>query len=234
MRLLLTSNGLSNDSIAAAFQELVGKEPARTKVAFIPTAANTERGNKDWLIDDMYRIKEHGYVVDIVELNCSTPQEVQEVLEASDVIFVGGGNTFFLSYCMRQAGLFETLPELLKTRVYAGISAGSMITGQSLVLASQALKNEQAFQDEYYDEIGPSGRSAGESLKFVDLIFRPHLNSRFFTSVRKDILEDKVRSLDLKYPVYALDDMSALKIVGGNIDVVSEGEWLKIDPAGLK
>ncbi|MDB5160816.1 MAG: hypothetical protein JWO96_196 [Candidatus Saccharibacteria bacterium] len=35
MKLLLTSNGLSNDSIAKAFAELIGKDPKDSKVAFI-------------------------------------------------------------------------------------------------------------------------------------------------------------------------------------------------------
>jgi dipeptidase E len=168
----------------------------------------------------------------VVELTALTPEEIKEVLEVSDAIFVGGGNTFFLSYCMQKAGLFDLLPELLKTKVYAGISAGSMITGQSLALTSKALDNPQTFTDEYYNELGPKGRSAGESLKFVDLIFRPHLNSDFFPKIRKDILEEKCRDLDLKYPVYALDDMSALKIIDGAVEVISEGEWLKIVPEG--
>jgi peptidase E len=79
MKLLLTSNGLSNDSIAKAFAELIGKDPKDAKVAFIPTASNLERGNKSWLIDDMYRIKEQGYAVEVVSegdwlvLNGSAP-----------------------------------------------------------------------------------------------------------------------------------------------------------------
>ncbi|HET9850808.1 MAG TPA: Type 1 glutamine amidotransferase-like domain-containing protein [Candidatus Saccharimonadales bacterium] len=229
MKLLLTSNGLSNDSIAQAFAELIGKEPKDSKVAFIPTAANPERGNKDWLINDMKRILDRGYEVDVVELTALKPEEIR-VLQAVDAVFVGGGNTFYLSYWMQKAGLFDILSELLNTTVYAGISAGSMVAGQSLVLSSQALNNDRAFKDDYYDELGPKGQSAGQALKLVDLIFRPHLNSRYFSMVRKDILEEKVRGLGLRYPVYALDDMSALKIVDGNVEVVTEGEWLCLDP----
>ena len=32
---------------------------------------------------------------------------------------------------MQKTGLFELMPELLKTKVYAGISAGSIIAGPS-------------------------------------------------------------------------------------------------------
>lgn len=227
MKLLLTSNGLSNDSIAKAFQDLIGKEPKDAKVAFIPTAANAERSNKDWLIDDLYRIRSRGYQVDIIELTALTREELYEALNSTDAIFVGGGNTFYLSYWMQKSGLFELLPKLVETIVYAGISAGSMVAGQSLVLSSQAQSNLEAFADKDYDEIGPRGQSAGETLNLVDFIFRPHLNSRFFTLARVDVLKEKVKGLNKE--VYALDDSSALKIVDGDIEVVSEGEWVRLD-----
>lgn len=227
MKLLLTSNGLSNDSIAHALEELVGKRPEDTKIAFIPTAGIIDRSDKEWLIKDLYRILERGYYVDIIELPALTPDQIHQALREADVIFVGGGNTFYLSYWLQKSGLFELLPELLQTKVYAGISAGSMITGQSLVLSSQALNNPKAFEDKDYDEVGPTGQSSAETLKLVSFIFRPHLNSRFFSTVRIDELKEKVKGLGS--PVYALDDDSALKIVDGEVEVISEGEWVLID-----
>lgn len=231
MKLLLTSNGLSNDSIAKAFQDLIGKEPKDAKVAFIPTAANPERGDKKWLIDDMYRIKEKGYYLDVIELPATRPEELKKILEEMDAIFVGGGNTFYLSYWMQKSRLFEMLPELLRTRVYAGISAGSMITGKSLTMASQALKNPTAFEDKDYDLLGPEGQSAGESLKFVDFLIRPHLNGNHFPHASKEFIEKAAKNITSS--IYAIDDNSAVKVVDGNIEVISEGEWLLFnEPAG--
>jgi dipeptidase E len=224
MKLLLTSNGLSNDSIAKAFQDLVGKKPEDTKVAFISTASNVERGSKEWLIDDLYRLKSRGYIVDIVELTALKPAEIKKILEDSDVIFVGGGNTFYLSSWMQKTGLFKILPGLLKTKVYAGISAGSIITGANIRTASDALANVEKFSDEDYELLGPKGESSSKTLKFVNFVFRPHLGSANFPEVTKEKLAEKAKYFDV--PIYALDDNSALKIVDGKIEVVSEGEWL--------
>jgi dipeptidase E len=229
MKLLLTSNGLSNDSIAAALEDLTGKKPEDVKIAFIPTAANPDRSDKEWLIKDLYRIHERGYYVDILDLPAISNEKLKSALEDADVIFVGGGNTFYLSYWMQKSGLFDLLPDLLKTKVYAGISAGSMVAGRSLVLSSQALNNPEAFVDEDYEEIGPVGESSGNTLALADLVFRPHLNSRYFTLARIDLLEEKAKGI--QWPVYALDDDSALKIVDGKIEVVSEGEWKSINPS---
>lgn len=224
MKLLLTSNGLSNISIAKAFEELIGKKPEESKVAFIPTAANPQRDDNGWLIDDMYRIRKLGYTVDVVELTALKKKEIKEILEKQDAIFVGGGNTFYLSYWMQKTGLFDLLPELLKNKVYAGISAGSMIATANLKLPSQAIEKIDDLEDKDYDLLGPSGQSSGKSLKLVNFLVRPHLNSNHFPRNRKEFLEEVARKVDEK--IYALDDDSAVKVVDGQVSVISEGDWL--------
>ncbi len=226
MKLLLTSNGLSNDSIAKAFIDLVGKDPKDTKVAFIPTAANPERDDKSWLIDDLYRIKEQGLYVDIIELTAIKSTVLKKALENMDVIFVGGGNSFYLSYWMQKSGLFKLLPELLKTKVYAGISAGSMVAGASL-LESGALDHIDEFLDDHYYDRVIKGEASNKTPNLVDIVFRPHLNAPDFPKVREDLLKEVAKKLSL--PMYALDDESALKIVDGKVEVISEGKWLLLN-----
>jgi dipeptidase E len=227
MKLLLTSNGLSNVSIAKALEELVGKSPKYTKIMFIPTAALAERHNKGWLVDDLYRIKNQGYYMDIIEIAALSREIISKALKDADVIFVGGGNTFYLSYWMQQKGLFDLLPELLKTKVYAGISAGSIITGANIKTASNALAKVENLKDEDYDLLGPEGESSAKTLKFVDFVFRPHLNSAYFPLVTKEKLEQKAQYFDA--PMYAIDDESALKVVDGKVEIISEGEYLVLN-----
>jgi dipeptidase E len=229
MKLLLTSNGLSNGSIARAFQDLIGKEPAAARVAFIPTAANPERDDKSWVIDDMYRIKELGYFIDIVDLTAFKEADLRTIMNTMDAVFVGGGNSFYLSYWMQKSGMFGLLQEFVKDKVYAGISAGSMLAGASLV-PSDALDDIQGFRDDLYYEKVIKGEASAKALEFADLVFRPHLNSDIFPKVRKEILEQVADKLTA--PMYALDDESALKIVDGEIEVVTEGQWLKLSPEG--
>lgn len=234
MKFLLTSNGLSNDSIAKAFQELIGKDPKEARVAFIPTAANPERDDKAWLIDDMHRIKERGYFIDVIDLTAFDRERLGNIISTMDVVFIGGGSSFYLSYWMQKSGMFDILGEFMKDKVYAGISAGSMMAGASL-LPSDALEDLQAFKDDhYYDDTARDasykGQSSYKTLDYINIVFRPHFNSPTFPKVRKDVLEQVVDKLPA--PLYALDDMSALKIIDGQIDVVTEGEWLRLDPAG--
>lgn len=227
MKLLLTSNGLSNDSIINALEKLVGKPRKQTKIAFIPTAAFPEDDDKhesrEWLVDDMYRIKEFCGFIDVVSLADLGPEAVLERLTYADVIFVGGGNTFYLSYWMEKSGLFDELPRLLETRVYAGISAGSMMATPSLRSTSHAIKNTVAFYEEQYDEFGPAGQSLGKTARLVNFHVRPHYNRVTFPTVSGDFLESIAN--DLEEPLYAIDDNSAITVDGTSINVISEGQW---------
>jgi len=217
MKFLLTSGGITNKSIAGALFDLVGKKAREISVAFIPTAANIMHDDKSWLINDLYNLKKQNFkCIDIVDISALSKDNWQPRLEAADVLFFSGGNTFHLMYWLARSGLAKILPKLLKTRVYVGISAGSMVTTKDLsVSQSKRL---------YYKDL--KGKPNKNGLGFFNFHFRPHLNSPDFPKLRKNFLE-KMRK-ELKYPIYALDDQSALKIIGNKIEVISEGKYLKI------
>ena len=140
----------------------------------------------------------------------------QPRLEAADVLIFSGGNTFHLMYWIKKSGLANLLSDLLKTRVYVGISAGSMVTTKNLGL-SQSKKL-------YYEDL--KGNPNEEGLGFFNFHFRPHLNSPDFPKVRRETLEKMAK--ELSSPLYAIDDQSALKIDDGKIDVISGVEFLRI------
>lgn len=227
MKILLTSNGISNESIASALEELVGKPRKEIKIAFIPTAAfpddDEPHESRDWLAKDIYRIVQFCGFIDIVSLADLSPEHLRTRLEYVDVIFVGGGNAFYLSYMMQTSGLFDLLPDLLKTRVYAGISAGSMIATQSLRTTSQAIENTNDFIAAKYDELGPKGKSAGEAAKLVNFVMRPHYGRVRFSGDPDTTFQGI--SSELGLPLYAIDDQSAIKVDGKDVSIVSEGNW---------
>lgn len=231
MKLLLTSNGLSNASIADALEKLAGKPRKEIKIAFIPTAAFAadykEQHSRDWLADDIYRIKEFAGFIDLVSLADLPSEDIMKRLENADVIFVGGGNTFYLSYWMEKSGLLDKLPELLQTRVYAGISAGSMIATKSIRTASQAINDPSKFYDEEYDELGPKGRSAGRAAGLVNFLVRPHYGRVRFPGNTEEIFSGIVN--EIKAPLYAIDDSCAVMVEDDKIEVVGGGTWERID-----
>ncbi|MFA5886815.1 MAG: Type 1 glutamine amidotransferase-like domain-containing protein [Patescibacteria group bacterium] len=218
MKLLLTSNGLSNQSIANALFELTGKPASETTIVFIPTAMNAARGSKDWFINDLYNIKKQGFkFIDIVDIS-ALPKEVWlPKIESGDVLFFSGGNTYHLMYWLKESGLSELLPELLKTRVYAGISAGSIITNPSIAYSSSD-------KIKYYEE--KFGYKSETALNLVDFYIYPHFNSQKHIFSRKEYLEKTAK--ETKKSVYGLDDESALKVADGIVTMVTEGDCVKL------
>jgi len=212
MKLLLTSDGLSNPSIVKALEELLEKPIKGVKLAYVPTAANVEPGGKLWLIDNLNNFKNAGFEVDIVDISAIPKSIWLPRLQEAELLFFGGGNTLHLMHWVEQSGLQAELPSLLKTRVYAGISAGSSITGPAIHNSVQNL-----FDEKYDLEIK-------DGLDLVNFQFIPHLNSSLFDKIREENLREV--SKDLTEPIYALDDNSALKVIDGKVEIVSEGKYL--------
>ena len=212
MKLLLTSSGLTNPSIISALEDLLGKSAQGARLAFIPTAANVESGDKSWMIDDLYRCKNAGFEMDIVDISALSKEIWLPRLQSAELLLFGGGNTFHLMHWVKKSGLQEELPELLQTRVYAGISAGSCIAGPTIFNSVQNL-----FGEKYELDIR-------EGLGLVNVHLIPHLNSPYFEKITEENLREA--SKDLAEPVYALDHDSAVKVVDNNVEVVGEGKYL--------
>lgn len=218
MKLLLTSGGITNDSIAKALFDLVGKRPEETSLVFIPTASNVEVGDKSWLIEDLTNLKNQNFKsIDIVDISAVDKSVWLPKFESADVLFFEGGNTYHLMRWINKSGLAEIMPQLLENKVYVGVSAGSMVICPDLTL--------NVSQIVYEEDLDETEELAG--LNLVDFYFIPHLNSEYFKKSREDIIKDAVKDKTEKF--YALDDNSALKVVDGKVEVISEGEWFEIN-----
>jgi len=218
MKLLLTSAGLSNKSITDALLEMTEKPFSELNVAFIPTASNVESGDKFWLIDDLINLKNLGFKqIDIVDISALSKDMWLPRLEKADIFYFEGGNTFHLMRWIEKSGLKEFLPELLKTKVYVGVSAGSMVACKNLDLSTS-----ERLYDEKVDE-----NAKDEGLNFIDFLIRPHLNSQYFPNINLENLEKM--SQELPDTFYAIDDQTAIKIIDGEMSVISEGVWKKFN-----
>jgi dipeptidase E len=106
-------------------------------VAFISTAAksqdNLDYVKKDW---DIMR-DEMGFNVEEVDIDNKKEGEVMKLLEFKDIIFVEGGNTFYLLNSMRKCNFKKIIRKLLKSgKVYIGVSAGSIVAGRTIQTAN--------------------------------------------------------------------------------------------------
>ncbi|MEK7118889.1 MAG: Type 1 glutamine amidotransferase-like domain-containing protein, partial [Patescibacteria group bacterium] len=177
---LMSSSGITNKSIEKALLKLLGKPFGNSHITFIPTAANGEKGDKSWVEVDMNGIRKLGFLsFDVVDISIVSKDIWLSSFTKADVLVFGGGNVDYLLTWMKKTGAAAVLPKLLKTKVYVGISAGSMATAKNISLSSDRIL--------YYEKTKEFDNMKG--LGFVDFEISPHLNSPSFPRVRLDYLE---------------------------------------------
>lgn len=135
MRLLLTSNGLTTKKITDKFLELIEKNPRDINFVFIPTAAWPEV-DQSWVEINKGPIKNLG--INIIELDLKNKKisEIEEVIEKADVVWVNGGNTFYLLYWVKKSGFTRVIKKFIdKNKLYVGLSAGSILASPTIEVA---------------------------------------------------------------------------------------------------
>lgn len=225
MKLLLTSAGIKNPSIHNALVDLLGKPIAQCSALCIPTATYAFPGGADGALFARQFISgqepetpmcELGWnYLGVLELTAlpSLDKEVWvPMVQETDVLLVNGGDTLYLAYWMRQSGLANLLPSLSQT-VYVGLSAGSLVMAPSIAEAFVHWKP-------------PAGGDV--MLGLVDFEMFPHLDHAMMPE--HSMAHAEKWAADLHVPGYAMDDETAIKVVNGTVEVVSEGHWKLFTP----
>ena len=217
MKFLLTSSGISNDSIHKALVDLLGKPIAEARALCILTAAYAVPDGPALAWRNAREWGEMGWkafgILEPTALSSTSQESWLPLLEAADVLLVGGGEAFYLCYWMHQSGLADILPSLLQEKVYVGMSAGSMLVTPTF--------------GELYDGIDPPTGS-DKALGLVDFTLRAHLDHEKFPENSLANLERWAAGVQV--PAYAIDDQTAIVVLDGAVEVVSEGHWKRFTP----
>ncbi len=142
MKLLLTSAGFLNKEVSNTFLKLLNKPAGQVHVIFIPTASRTKEELK--YVDESRQELIGLGIGEIVTLNLDRPVGADEIASA-DVIYVCGGNTFYLLKKIRESGLDKILPNY--GGLYVGVSAGSIVTGPNIEVAGPWDENDVNLSD---------------------------------------------------------------------------------------
>ncbi len=217
MKLLLTSAGITNHSIRNTLVDLLGKPIGESSALCIPTATYAMPGGAGmaWKFitgrASRTPMCELGWKsLGVLELTAlpSIDEEVWvPMVRETDVLLVNGGDPLYLCYWMRQSGLADLLPSLRET-VYAGLSAGSMVMTPHI-------------GEEFVQWKPPTG--GDRTLGIVDFAMFPHLDNEAMPDYSMANAEKWAAGLQV--PGYAMDDQTAIQVVDGAVQVVSEGHW---------
>lgn len=234
MKLLLTSGGIVNNSIRNALVDMMGKPIEQATALFVPTAeqplgpffVGRSAGN---LLQQKWK------AFGVLELTAlpTIPQEAWlPHLGAADVLLVGGGDPLYLCYWMQQSGLADLLtsPEpVLREMVYVGMSAGSMVLapniGQEFVQWMPPTADDKA-GDNHSDS--DSDSNGDKTLGLVDFAIFPHLDN--LDLPWNTLAHAEKWAARLTVPGYVVDDDTAIKVIDGAVEVISEGHWTLFTP----
>lgn len=217
MKLLLTSGGVSNASIRNALVDLLGKPIADSNALCVPTA---EYGHPWCTPASAWRFvagrtsapmcdlgwKSLG-LLELTALPSIGAERWIPWVEQADALLVDGGDAIYLCHWMRQSGLADLIPSLTDL-VWIGVSAGSMVMTPRI-------------GDDFVSWKSPAGDD--RALAIVDFSIFPHLDHE---QMPENTMANAERwASSIGGPAYAIDDQTAIMVVNGKTEVVSEGRW---------
>jgi dipeptidase E len=216
MKLLLTSAGIKNPSINDALVDMLGKPVAECDALSIPTASyghapNGIRGAYRFITGQATTpMCELGWksvgVLELTALPTLQRDSWAPVVEQADVLLANGGDALYLAHHMAASGLAELLPSL--DTVWVGLSAGSMVMTPRI-------------GEDFKVWDPPDG--GDRALGIVDFSIFPHVDHP--TLPENTMAAAEQWAAGLSNPAYAIDDDTAIRVVDGTVDVISEGQW---------
>ena len=215
MKLMLTSGGVTNPTIHAALERLLGRPVSECHALCVPTAQwGHPRCGPSSVRAFLAAGPTWGHfsglgwaslgVLELTALPSIGAERWVPWVRDADVLLVDGGDATYLCHWMRQSGLADLLSSLPDT-VWVGMSAGSMVMTPRI-------------GDEFVEWAGaPDDRGLG----VVDFSIFPHL-----FAFPGNMMPDAERwAAAVGGPAYAIDEQTAITVVDGTVEVVSEGHW---------
>ncbi len=207
MKLLLTSAGIVPE-LKECFLSLLPKKPEEIKVVFITTAAYGESKNPTWMEKDRQLLYECGIKhIEDLDLKDKTQSELEKIVADKDLIFVNGGNTFYLLYWIKKSGFDSVVRKYVKRGgLYVGVSAGSYVACPTIEMA--------AWKHQDRNKVGLEDLTA---LNLVPFLLTAHFEEKY-----RKIIEAEAKKT--KYPIVALADEQAVLVEGKKVKLVGKGD----------
>jgi dipeptidase E len=207
----------TRERVVGQFVGELGKPIAESDALFIPTAMYAMRNGAAaaWrefsgLVPNP--VCELGWKsLGVLELTALTSIEKEywtKAVQAADALLVSGGDPMYLCYWMRQSGLADLMPSLRRETVYVGIGAGSMVMTPMI-------------GKDFVRWNTPNGDD--RTLGVVDFSLFPHLDHEQMPG--NSMADAEQWAAGIPVSAYATDDQTAIQVVDGTVEVVSEGHW---------
>lgn len=205
VKLLLTSTGFTNPNIGKRFATMLVKKPAKARVLLIPTAAygsDCDQAVLGFVGASIKQLVDLGVRPEhLVIFDAENPPKRKQLIDI-DVVYVCGGNTFFLLQKLRETKFDRIIRRLVKKgAIYVGVSAGSILPGPNINVAVP------------FDANGDLKDGDTTGLKLTKLVVSPH-----FQRKEKELIEELERKNNFK--VTGITDSQAILEIDGKPELI--------------
>ncbi|MBF2631185.1 Type 1 glutamine amidotransferase-like domain-containing protein [Listeria seeligeri] len=162
------------------------KDLAGKTVTFIPTASLVE--DVVFYVEAGKKALENlGLIIDELDVSTASFEVIAKKITHNDIIYVTGGNTFFLLQELKRTGADKLITvEVEAGKLYLGESAGAVITGANIEFIKTMDSIDKAPNLTNYD-----------ALNLVNFYTVPHFNSVPFKKITQKIVNENEESLKL-------------------------------------
>jgi len=186
-------------------KKFLDKNIESKKILFIPTAANVEEYKK-YMHLTQKAFEDFGYEVENFDVSVFSEEIAKEKLSEAKIVFISGGNTFYLLQELKRKNLITYLKERIENgMLYIGESAGSVIAAPDIEYAS--VIDDETVATELDDYAG---------LNLVDFYIVPHFEEEPFVESSRNTVELYKDKLDLKL----INNKEAILVENNNFTIL--------------
>lgn len=183
-------------------------EPRRDgrTVAFVATAGTVEPWGGVHAAVNRMSWRRLGFTVDDLDLFALAPEEIVRRMRVDDLIFVGGGNTFFLMDALRRTGVDRAIVEQVRAgKPYVGESAGAVVTAPDIGYIAPMDRMDRA-----------PGLADRSGLGLVGFRTVPHVHGVLLGRAARRV----IGQADGAEPIVPITDRQAILVDAGVVDLV--------------
>ena len=200
--MILTSSLYESIELVKKFLD---KNTESKKILFIPTATNVDEYKK-YIHLTQKAFEDFGYEVENFDVSIFSENTAKEKLSEAKIVFISGGNTFYLLQELKRKNLTSYLKERIENGLlYIGESAGSVIAAPDIEYAS--IVDDKTLATELDDYTG---------LNLVDFYIVPHFEEEPFVESSRNTVELYKDKLDLKL----INNKEAILIENNNFTII--------------
>ena len=186
-------------------KKFLDKNTESKKILFIPTATNVDEYKK-YIHRTHNAHEDFDYEVEKFDVSVFSEEIVKEKLSEAKIVFISGGNTFYLLQELKRKNLTSYLKERIENGLlYIGESAGSVIAAPDIEYAS--VIDDKTVATELDDYTG---------LNLVDFYIVPHFEEEPFVESSRNTVELYKDKLDLKL----INNKEAILVENNNFTII--------------